>query len=161
MDAKTKKIGGRAVLAFVYVALLVVFFLTGRTHTILIDNKADPDGAWQAVRGMTVSVNGREPVEYLRGDRDREIVKGQKFSIRIEFFDGRDPFEATLRVPLSVDTLLLSVPKLIDGIEPAMEKFDIYGANRATTAAGENERFGQPEAEPETDAADELPVIGF
>jgi len=133
----------RAGLIVLYIALLAVFFVNGRTHTVLIDNKADPEGAWQAIRGMTVEVNGGEPVEYMKGDRDKVSVKGQKMKVRVEFFDGRDPAEYALKVPFMEDTLLLSIPKLTAGLEKPLEPFNLYADNKAQTDSEVGERFGQ------------------
>jgi hypothetical protein len=142
-NKKAKVIALRASLVVLYFVLLAVFLISGRTHTVLIDNKADPDGAWQAIRGMTVSVNGGKAVEYMRGDRDKETIKGQKMKVRVEFFDGSDPAEFTLYVPFIEDTLLLSVPKLVQGLANPLEPFNLYADNKAQTDAEEGERFGQ------------------
>ncbi len=138
-----KTLALRAAIGAAYIALLALFLVTGRTHTVLIDNKADPAGAWQAIRGMTVSVNGGEAVEYMKGDRDKVSVRGQKMRVRVEFFDGRDTEEYSLKIPFIEDTLLLSVPKLAEGLDNPMEPFNLYADNKARTDAEEGERFGQ------------------
>ncbi|MBQ0167451.1 MAG: hypothetical protein KBT02_10140 [Treponema sp.] len=127
----SKKIIARSILVVLYILLVVVMFLTGRTHTILIDNKGDPDGAYKAVKGMEVRVDSGEPVEFMKGDRDKFPVKAQKHTIDIEFFDGSDPVSFTVTIPVSYDYVLLSIPKYLAGIEPYMEEFDIYASNKA------------------------------
>lgn len=138
-----RKIALRVGLVVIYIALILFFFISGRTHTVLIDNKADPDGAWKAIRGMGVSINGGEAVEYLSGDRDITKVKGQKIKLHIEFFDGTESTEYTIKIPFLEDTVLLSIPKLLNGVEPALEPFNLYADNKAQTDAEEGERFGQ------------------
>lgn len=127
----SKKIIARSVLAALYIILAVIMFLTGKTHTILIDNKSDPDGTYKAVKGMEVSIDKCEPVEFYKGDRDKFPVKSQKHNIHIEFFDGSDPVDLTVKVPVTYDYVLLSIPKYLAGIEPYMEEFDIYASNKA------------------------------
>lgn len=127
----SKKIIARSILVVLYILLVVVMFLTGRTHTILLDNKGDPDGAYKAVKGMEVRVDSGEPVEFMKGDRDKFPVKAQKHTIDIEFFDGSDPVSFTVTIPVSYDYVLLSIPKYLAGIEPYMEEFDIYASNKA------------------------------
>lgn len=127
----SKKIIARSILVVLYILLVVVMFLTGRTHTILLDNKGDPDGAYKAVKGMEVRVDSGEPVEFMKGDRDKFPVKAQKHTIDIEFFDGSDPVSFTVTIPISYDYVLLSIPKYLAGIEPYMEEFDIYASNKA------------------------------
>ncbi|AEE15788.1 DUF6672 family protein [Treponema brennaborense] len=114
----------RAALAAAYVLLLVCMFVTGRTHTLLVDNKAAEDGSFTAVRGMEVTVNKGEPVEFMKGDRDKFTVKGQTVRLHVEFFDGTEACDFKVKIPLSQDMVLLSIPKLLAGIEPAMEPFD-------------------------------------
>lgn len=130
-----KKIIARSILVVLYLVLAIVMFLTGRTHTILIDNKGDDAGTYKAVKGMEVSVDKGEPVEFYKGDRDKFTVKSQKHTIHIEFFDGSEPVTFTVKVPVTYDYVLLSIPKYLAGIEPYMEEFDIYASNKAAAAA--------------------------
>ena len=127
----SKKILARSILGLLYILLTIVMFLTGRTHTILIDNKGDQNGLYKAVNGMEVSVDKGEPVEFYRGDRDKFTVKSQRHTINIEFFDGTESVSFKVKVPVSQDYVLLSVPKYLAGIEPYMEEFDIYASNKA------------------------------
>ena len=127
----SKKILARSILGLLYILLAIVMFLTGRTHTILIDNKGDPNGLYKAVNGMEVSVDKGEAVEFYRGDRDKFTVKAQRHTINIEFFDGSEPVTFKVKVPVSQDYVLLSIPKYLAGIEPYMEEFDIYASNKA------------------------------
>ena len=130
-----KKIIARSILVVLYLVLAIVMFLTGRTHTILIDNKGDEAGTYKAVKGMEVSVDKGEPVEFYKGDRDKFTVKSQKHTIHVEFFDGSEPITFTVRVPVTYDYVLLSIPKYLAGIEPYMEEFDIYASNKAAATA--------------------------
>ena len=134
-----KKIIARSIIVVLYLVLAIVMFLTGRMHTILIDNKGDEAGTYKAVKGMEVSVDKGEPVEFYKGDRDKFTVKSQKHTIHVEFFDGSEPVTFTVKVPVTYDYVLLSIPKYLAGIEPYMEEFDIYASNKAAAALADDE----------------------
>ena len=114
----------RSLLAIIYILLLVLTFVCGRTHTLLIDNKSASDGSYKAVKMMEVTVNKDKAVELMSGDRDKWTVKGQKVKLVIDFFDGRPSQEFKLRIPLGQDVMFLSVPKLLAGIDDALVPFE-------------------------------------
>jgi hypothetical protein len=113
----------RSALIILYGLLLVLMIYTGRRHTILIDNKNSPDGLYRAIDGMTVSIDNGDPLEYYPGDRDKAVVQGQKHTLTIEIFDTGKVITRTFKIPLWTDMVLISVPKLVAGIEPWMEPF--------------------------------------
>jgi len=115
----------RAGLILVYVLLLALMILSGRRHTILIDNKDASDGMYPAINGMEVSIDNLESAEYYPGDRDKAIVQGQKHSIKVTVFDTNETLEKTFTVPLWSDMMIISVPKMVAGIEPWIEPFTI------------------------------------
>ncbi|WP_304225999.1 DUF6672 family protein [Gracilinema caldarium] len=115
----------RSALVFVYVLLLVLMLVTGKRHTILIDNKDAADGSYEAINGMSVQIDNLESAEYYPGDRDKALVKGQRHRIKIELFDDEKVIEREFRVPFGQDMVLLSVPKLVAGIEPFIEPFTV------------------------------------
>jgi hypothetical protein len=131
----------RAGLLLVYVLLIVLMILTGRRHTILIDNKDAPDGSYSAINGMEVSIDAQESSEYYPGDRDKSIVQGQRHTIRVAIFDDNRSIEKTFSVPLWSDMMIISVPKLVAGIEPWIEPFtmaeQIEEAQESGPPAGE------------------------
>ncbi len=123
MSRQHKILAIRGGLILCYLLLALAMFLTGRTHTLLVDNKGGQDGTYRAINGMTVRVNGGAPEEMLRNDRILLTVKGQRIRLEVEFFDGSPSQEFALKIPLFQDTVLLSVPKLLAGMEPALEAF--------------------------------------
>ncbi|AEJ18703.1 DUF6672 family protein [Gracilinema caldarium] len=139
-----KRIIIRSALGLLYVLLLVLMLVTGKRHTILIDNKADPNGAFGAINGMSVQIDALEAAEYYPGDRDKAVVKGQRHRIRVELFDDEKVIERDFRIPLNQDMVLLSVPKMLAGIEPFIEPFTVQleQASMDQTAA-QNERHQQ------------------
>jgi hypothetical protein len=122
-QTKTRRTLLRSALIVAYVAIAVVLFIFNRGHTILVDNKADPAGSYAAFELMKVSMDGGKGMEFFRGDRDKFTVVGQRHRIRIEFPDGTPAFEGAFSVPLGGDLFLLSVPKMVAGIEPFIEPF--------------------------------------
>ncbi len=113
----------RAAAIAVYAGLIALVFITGKGHTILIDNKNAEDGSVPAIDGVMVSVDGREALELYKGDRDRENVSGQNHRVSVEIIaDGRK-IEKSIRLPIGEDILLLSIPMLVAGREPALIPF--------------------------------------
>lgn len=112
-------------LAVVYVTLAVLMFITGRSHTVLIDNRGAEDGSYSAIKSMTVTVNNNAPSEFMKGDRDKFTIKGQTLKIKVESFDGKINDEYKLSLPLKQDSVLVSIPKLVAGHEDAMVPFEL------------------------------------
>lgn len=126
----------RGVLVAVYICLMALMIFIGRRHTILIDNKDAQDGSYSAINGMEVSVDRLESVEYYPGDRDKALVQGQKHTIQIYTFDDNQTIEKTFTVPLWSDMMIISVPKLIAGIEPWIEPFTVADQIEAAQESG-------------------------
>jgi hypothetical protein len=121
----------RLALVLVWFLLGTLLFIFHRGHTLLVDNRNLQDEGIRAPDLITVSVDGSPPLEFFRGDRDRYNLGGSKHRIRIEFSDGTAPFEGTFNLPIKDDTYIISVPKLINGIEPFVEVFHTVQENRA------------------------------
>ncbi|MDR0586830.1 MAG: hypothetical protein LBG26_06285 [Treponema sp.] len=121
--AKTpgKKMAIRGGLFLAWLLLGTLLFITGRGHTLLIDNR-DFENI-EAPDLITVYVDRGRGFEYFRGDRDRLTLVGSKHRILVEFSDGSPPFEGDFTLPIRDDMYLLSVPKIINGIEPFVEVF--------------------------------------
>jgi hypothetical protein len=119
-EVRRRRLWIRIGLLAVYAGLVTLAFVTGKAHTVLIDNK-DSEQA-EGIDGVLVSVNGGEQLELYRGDRDRALVKGQRLRVRIELFDGAVT-EKRLRLPVGQEMVLLSVPALLAGSDRALEPF--------------------------------------
>jgi hypothetical protein len=94
-----------------------------RGHTLLVDNRNIEDLNIRAPDLITVTINKAKPLEFFRNDRDMFQLGGGKHRIYIEFSDGTPPFEKRFTLPLGPDMFLLSIPKMINGIEPYYEVF--------------------------------------
>ncbi|VBB39762.1 conserved hypothetical protein [uncultured Spirochaetota bacterium] len=152
--ASTRSLIARSILLALYIAVMLIMVITGRRHTILIDNKDAPDGSYMAIDGMEVQIDNQEALEYYPGDRDKAVVQGQRHKIKVDMFmEGRE-FEASFRIPFGQDMILLSVPKLAAGIEPYFEPFTVLesiasdAANEAPTSFGADSPVGLEEGPP-------------
>jgi hypothetical protein len=139
---KRRRLIIRLALVLVWFLLGTVLFIFNRGHTLLVDNRNLPDEGIRAPDLIKVSIDEGAPLEFFRGDRDRYNLGGSKHRIRVEFSDGTAPFAGTFTLPIKDDMYLLSVPKMLNGIEPFVEVFHTARETRA------------PEAE-EVPAADE------
>ncbi len=152
-----RRIAIRAVLVAAYIALAAVVFVLGKTHTVLVDNKDAGDGSVGAIDGVLVRVDRQEELELYAGDRDKAVVRGQSHTVTVEAIDGSAKVQKRIRVPLGEDVVLLSIPKLAAGIEPAMTPFVAPAAPPpAEGETGEASQFtspggGEPPAGPPAD----------
>jgi hypothetical protein len=147
---KRRRTAVRAGLVAVYFGLVALTFVAGKGHTILVDNKAPADGSVKAIDGVMVSVDGREALEMYVGDRDIARVKGQSHRVSIEIISGGEKLEKTVRLPLDDDMVLLSLPKLVGGIEPFLERFTaLEAAPPPNEAVGNVNAFTAPDAPPQ------------
>jgi hypothetical protein len=110
-------------LAVIWIVLGILLFVLNRGHTLLVDNKNTESPELRAPDLIVVSVDKYKPLEFFRGDRDLFELGGGKHRIRIEFSDGKPPFEQIFSLPLGPDMFILSVPKMINGIEPYIDIF--------------------------------------
>jgi hypothetical protein len=113
----------RAALVLVWVGLGAVLFLLNRGHTVLVDNRDAAEPALEAPDLIKVTVDGKQSLEFFRGDRDMFKVAWSRHRVTVEFTDGRPPFETDINLPLGPDMFLLSIPKMINGVEPCIEVF--------------------------------------
>ena len=94
---------------------------------------------------IKVTVDKGKTLELFRGDRDLFDLGGGRHRIRVEFSDGNPPFEARFSLPLGPDMFLLSIPKMINGVEPYIEVFRSRPEPRADDAeAAETETGAAP-----------------
>ena len=113
----------RLALILAWLLLGALLFIFHRGHTLLVDNRNLQDEGIRAPDMIRVSLDGGPPLDFFRGDRDRATLRGSRHRIRIEFSDGTAPFEGTFTLPIRDDMYLLSVPRLIKGVEPFVEVF--------------------------------------
>jgi len=113
----------RLALAVLWIALGVLLFVKNRGHTVLLDNKNIESEQLTAPNMIRVKVDGKNEMELFRGDRDLVKIAGSRHRIQIEFSDGTAPFNSQFILPLGPDMFLLSIPKMLNNIEPYIEVF--------------------------------------
>jgi hypothetical protein len=125
MDNKTKqrRLIIRIALVIFWICLGVVLFVLNRGHSLLVDNHSVEELNLRASDLITVTVDKLKPLEFFRNDRDIFKVGGGKHKVTIEFSDGTETFTARFSLPLKGDMFILSIPKMINGIEPYFEVF--------------------------------------
>ncbi|MDR0720512.1 MAG: hypothetical protein LBF78_12815 [Treponema sp.] len=123
METKQRRLLIRLALAALWLGLGVIVFVLNRGHTLLVDNKSIEDLNLRAPDFITVKVDKIAPMEFLRNDRDIFKVGGGKHRITVEFSDGTETVLKEFHLPLKHDQYLLSIPKLINGVEPFYEVF--------------------------------------
>ena len=135
---KRRRLLIRLSLVVVWIGLGILLFVLNRGHTLIVDNH-NVDSL-RAPDLISVSVNNGKALEYFRGDRDLFKVRGSKQQISIEFSDGKPVFKTTFTLPIGPDMFLLSIPKMINGIEPYIEVFYTQPEKR-----NDDEEVSQPE----------------
>ena len=131
ISVKQRRLIIRLALVFVWIGLGVVLFIVNRGHTLLVDNHDVTAPELRAPDFIMVTVDKKKPLEFFRGDRDLFKVGGSSHRIVVEFSDGTAPFEAVFQLPLKPDMFLLSIPKMINGIEPYFEVFHTQQEKRS------------------------------
>ena len=127
---KQRRLIIRLVLVAVWIGLGVLLFVLNRGHSILLDNRNVESPSIRAPDMITITVDKVKPLKFFRNDRDIIDVGGGAHRIRIEFGDGTPPFETHFSLPLGPDMFILSIPKMISGIEPYFEVFVSRQENR-------------------------------
>ena len=118
---KSRRMLVRGGLIVVYAALIGLSFVSGKGHTLLIDNKDSEDGSVKAFETVTVTVDNQDPMEFMANDRDQAKVTAQTHTIKV-VVNGQTT-ERKIHLPIGESMLLLSVPKLVAGIEPSVTVF--------------------------------------
>ncbi|GHV77654.1 hypothetical protein AGMMS49942_24750 [Spirochaetia bacterium] len=126
-----RKLVIRLALVLAWFLLGTLLFIFNRGHTLIVDNRDLQNQDIRAPDLITVSIDGGKSLEFFRGDRDRYNLGGVNHRIRIEFSDGTAPFEGTFKLPLKDDMYLLSIPRMIHGMEPFVEVFHTVRETRA------------------------------
>ncbi|MDR2730588.1 MAG: hypothetical protein LBB81_06790 [Treponema sp.] len=131
-DIEKRRVFIRLTLVIIWIITAFIIFIMYRGHTLLVDNKNIDDANIEAPDLIAVTVDRNKALDFFRGDRDRFEISGGTHRIYIKFTDGRPPFEAMFKLPLKPDMFLLSIPKMINGLEPWIEEFHTRAESRNT-----------------------------
>jgi hypothetical protein len=123
MTIKQRRLVIRSALVVVWICLGALLFVLNRGHSLLVDNHDVESPNLRAPDMIKITVDRNKPAEFFRRDRDIFEVGGGRHRVRVEFSDGAPVFEQTFSLPLMPDMFLLSIPKMINGVEPFYEVF--------------------------------------
>ena len=121
--SKQRRLVIRLALVIIWIGLGILLFVLNRGHSLLVDNRNVESPSLRAPDLIMVTVNKIGPLEFFRSDREIFRVGGGRHLIYIEFSDGTPPFEKRFTLPLGPDMFLLSIPRMINGVEPYIEVF--------------------------------------
>jgi hypothetical protein len=119
-NVKKRMLVIRLALIFLWIGLGVLIFVLNRGHALLVDNR-DTDNL-RATDLIKVTVDGKS-LDFFRGDRDIFRVRGSRHRLRVEYMDGKPPFETVFSLALRPDMYLLSIPKITNGLADSITVF--------------------------------------
>ncbi len=113
---RTLLIRAGAILAILI--LSAILFLVGKSHTVLVDNKAVTVEGREvaALKLVEVSVGKQDAFELTPRDRDKFDVTGQKHTVTVTYTDDaweEHTITRTFTVPLMQDMVMILVPALV------------------------------------------------
>jgi hypothetical protein len=123
VTVKQRRLLIKLALAVLWIGLGVILFILNRGHSLLVDNHSVESPQLRAPDMIKISVDGGKALEFFRNDRDIFDVGGGGHRIVIEFSDGTPAFTAAFSLPIKDDMYLLSIPKMLNGVEPFFEPF--------------------------------------
>ena len=138
ITVKQRRLIIRAALSALWIGLGALLFTLNRGHTLLVDNRNQENPPLTAPDLIKITVDQGKAIEFFRGDRDIFDVGGGRRRIHIEFSDGAPPFEAHFTLPLGPDMFILSIPKMLNGIEPFIEEFHTQREPQTPESDGAN-----------------------
>jgi hypothetical protein len=120
---KRRRLAIRLGLVALWFILIVLLFVNGKGHVLILDNQPMP-GVTPLAEGFSVSVDGRKPVSFSFGlDRDMAKVQGQSHRITVTGLPGGQTVSKDIAIKLDDEMAILSIPKLVAGVEPAVATF--------------------------------------
>ena len=145
----------RAALILVYVGLMVLVFVLGKGHTLLVDNKDVAGTDLRAYSLVKITVDNLKPSEETKGDRDMFKIKGQRHKIVLEVPGDPNKIVRYVTIPMGSEIVLLSIPKLAAGQDP----FETFVPAEAVTPDREAQTFTSAGSSEPTAPSSEVPVL--
>jgi hypothetical protein len=135
----------RGALLLALLMLSAWLFYIGKAHTLLIDtNAVTLDGReFKSGEAITVSVDGKAPEDMGRAERILVLVAGQEHTIAIEVVSGGErKIEKRFRVPLFMDSALVSIPAMLGDAAPEHWVTQFAAADREDAPAEQMQHEG-------------------
>ena len=156
-NLKSRRMMVRGGLVIVYAILIAFVFYFGKGHTLLLDNKDSEDGTMKAFEGVTVTVDDQDPIEFMSGDRDQAKLRAQSHTVKVVVNNG-PTIVKQIKLPVMENMLVLSIPKLVAGVEPAVTVFvPIEEAAPAATEDSSSNAAPDPSTTPAAPATPPAP----
>jgi len=131
------------------VAVAACMMVIGRGHTVYFDNKTleDYNGQeYKAAHKVVVTVKGEEVAKLGKRDRGMSIWIGQNFKMTLEVTQekGDEPEvrEFSLKLPYSVDGIVVNLPALLAGLPEEAWFSEFVPAATEEPAEGEEPVIG-------------------
>jgi len=122
MKAKTRRILFSLLLVLVLAAVAAVMMGIGRGHTVYFDNKTLEDyqgQEYKAFEKVIVTVKDEQVAKLAKRDRGMSIWIGQNFKMILEVTREKggesEIHEIDLKLPYSVDGIVINLPALLAG----------------------------------------------
>ena len=118
---KARKLIAKLVALAAVIGLAIAMFIIGRGHTIYFDNKTLEAGGqtYKAPYQIQVFVNDESVAKLKEGDRGMVQVMGQDFKMILHITPEKDAKKVgsavTLKLPYSMDGIILNLPALLGG----------------------------------------------
>lgn len=116
----------RVALCILLAALGAFSMIVGKGHSIVLDDMRPKDGSYESVRALSVRVDRGKPIALSTGVREIVVVTGQRHTLTVDWLDGSAPLARAFEIPFGQEFVIVAIPKLKAGIEPAIEPFFPY-----------------------------------
>lgn len=126
-SSKARTLAVRAGIAVVLAGVGALSMVIGKGHTVILDTARPKDPSDPpAPRLVSVSLDGREPVELSAGIRELALLQGQKHRYEIDWLDGGAPSEGEFSIPFAQEFVILSLPRLKAGRDDWLIPYSPY-----------------------------------
>lgn len=123
MKPKMRRILFSLLLVLVLVAVAAVMMVIGRGHAVYFDNKTLEDyqgQSYKAFEKVVVTIKDEQVAKLAKRDRGMSIWIGQNFKMVLEVTEEKggeaEIFEVALKLPYSVDGIVINLPALLAGL---------------------------------------------
>jgi len=113
----------------VVIVISVLLYTTGKSHTLIIDNKAVMVAGtqYEPLPFARVRIKGMEPLEFMPRDRDKVDLKGSHHTLTVELLSKQGEVSETKTVSIRLEEspmYLLSLPALFGGAQEYLSVFE-------------------------------------
>jgi len=138
-------------MVLILVGIAACMMVIGRGHTVYFDNKTLEDyqgQEYKAAHKVVVTVKGEEVAKLGKRERGMAVWIGQNFKMTLEITQekGDEPEvrELSVKLPYSVDGIVINLPALLAGLpeEAWFSEFVPAATEEETEEPGTGDEFG-------------------